>query len=108
MAVRGSVQVALQPSDRIGRGVGVEESADHRRTVKSSSDAYEGGEHARLAFSQLSLAPSNTANAQLVNVYRVNPKTGVRQQGNAHGSQKLPACQHFHVRSIERDIKAAV
>lgn len=37
--------------------------------------AYEGGEHAELSFSQLSLAPSTVAGAQLSNVYRVHAKT---------------------------------
>lgn len=51
-----------------------ENNADLQGIVKGGSAAYEGGEHARISFSQLSLGPSTIADIHLINVYRVNAK----------------------------------
>lgn len=71
--------------------------------------AYEGGEHAELSFSQLSLAPSTVAGPQLSNVYRVNAKTRASKTAwKCTWKSKAVCLPVLHISHMGREVEAAV
>lgn len=83
-----------------------ENNADLQGTVKGDGAAYEGGEHAGLSFSQLSLGPSTIADTHLINVYKGNAKTRASNTARKCTWKPDAIClPALHIRSMGREQK---